>query len=161
MTLTVSPGELWEDTGDDVTLRRITLWTLVICCVRVNFFIKGKLLYSYQHRSWPRYGARLACDALTRRSTNGASEVTTLWRYTNLFIIIIIIIIIKRWTSVSFRASWIRGVRLHINTAADRGAEYCDERVFLSVCVCVFVCPQSYLRTRPIFTNFCACYVWP
>jgi len=29
---------------------------------------------------------------LTRRCLNGTSEVTTLWRYTNLFIIIIIII---------------------------------------------------------------------
>ena len=27
-------------------------------------------------------------------------------------------------------------------SAADRGAEYCDERV----CLCVFVCPRSYLR---------------
>jgi len=31
------------------------------------------------------------------------------------------------------------------------------------VCVCVFVCLRSYLRksgtTRPIFTNFCACYL--
>ena len=34
----------------------------------------------------------------------------------------------------------------------DRGAEYCDERVCVSLCV--FVCPRSYLRnTRPIFTN--------
>jgi len=34
--------------------------------------------------------------------------------------------------------------------APDRGAEYCDERVCLSVsvcvCVCVIVCPRSYLR---------------
>ena len=30
--------------------------------------------------------------------------------------------------------------------APDRGAEYCDERVCLSVCVSVFVCPRSYLR---------------
>jgi len=40
--------------------------------------------------------------------------------------------------------------------APDRGAEHCDERVCLSVClcfcvsvsdcVCVFVCPRSYLR---------------
>jgi len=38
-------------------------------------------------------------------------------------------------------------------------AEYCDERVCLSVClclcVCVFVCPRSYRgTTRPIFTKF-------
>jgi len=33
-------------------------------------------------------------------------------------------------------------------SAPDRGAEYCDERVCLSVsvCVCVFVCPRSCLR---------------
>ena len=31
-------------------------------------------------------------------------------------------------------------------SAPDRGAEYCDERVCLSVCVYVFVCPRSYLR---------------
>jgi len=32
--------------------------------------------------------------------------------------------------------------------APDSGAEYCDERVCLSLCVsvCVFVCPRSYLR---------------
>jgi len=31
-------------------------------------------------------------------------------------------------------------------SAPDKGAEYCDERVCLSVClsVCVFVCPRSY-----------------
>ena len=90
MTLTVSPGELWEDTGDDVTLRRITLWTLVICCVCVNFFYKRKT------------------------------------------------------------ALWIRGVRLHIYSAPDRGAEYCDERVFLSVCVCLSVCNRIFNTTRPI-----------
>ena len=31
-------------------------------------------------------------------------------------------------------------------SAPDGGAEYCDERVCLSLCVCVFVCPRSYLR---------------
>ena len=48
----------------------------------------------------------------------------------------------------------------------DRAAEYCDERVYLSVCI--FVCPRSYLRnyvTRPIFTEifviFVQCYLWP
>jgi len=30
--------------------------------------------------------------------------------------------------------------------APNRGAEYCDERVCLSVSVCLFVCPRSYLR---------------
>jgi len=30
----------------------------------------------------------------------------------------------------------------HDYSAPDKGAEYCDERV----CVCVFVCPRSYLR---------------
>jgi len=35
-------------------------------------------------------------------------------------------------------------------------AQYCDERVCLSVClsVCLFL----ELHVRPIFTNFCACY---
>jgi len=48
----------------------------------------------------------------------------------------------------------------------DRAAEYCDERVYLSVCI--FVCPRSYLRnyvTRPIFTEIFVivvqCYLWP
>jgi len=33
-------------------------------------------------------------------------------------------------------------------SAPDRGAEYCDQRVCLSVCLCVFVfvLPRSYLR---------------
>jgi len=31
------------------------------------------------------------------------------------------------------------------SSAPDRGEEYCDERV----CVCVFVCPWSYLRNYP------------
>jgi len=40
----------------------------------------------------------------------------------------------------------------------DRVAEYCDERVCLSVCVCVCVCLSvlyhTFGTTRPIFTNF-------
>ena len=38
-------------------------------------------------------------------------------------------------------------------------AEYCDERVCL--CVCVFVCPRSYLRnyTSDLRRIFCACYL--
>ena len=35
---------------------------------------------------------------------------------------------------------------LRYYSAPDRGAEYCDERVCLSVCVCVFVCPRSCLQ---------------
>jgi len=31
-------------------------------------------------------------------------------------------------------------------SAPDRRAEYCDDRVCLSLLVCVFVCPRSYLR---------------
>ena len=39
--------------------------------------------------------------------------------------------------------------RIHYS-APDRGAEYCYDRVCLSVCVCVFVCSRSYLRNyRP------------
>jgi len=44
----------------------------------------------------------------------------------------------------------------------DRVAEYCDERVCLSVCVCVYVCVCVFVclsiiipsEQRPIFTNF-------
>jgi len=44
-------------------------------------------------------------------------------------------------------------------SAPDRGAEYCDERVF----VCVFVCPRSYLRnyTSDFHQIIYACYLWP
>jgi len=36
----------------------------------------------------------------------------------------------------------------NVYSAHDRGAQYCDECICLSVClsVCVFVCPQSYLQ---------------
>ena len=46
-------------------------------------------------------------------------------------------------------------------SAPDRGAEYCDERVCLSVCV--FVCPRSYLwnYTSDLHQIFCACYLRP
>jgi len=39
-------------------------------------------------------------------------------------------------------------------SAAEREAEYCDERV--SICVCVFVCPRSYLGncTSDLHQNF-------
>jgi len=44
-------------------------------------------------------------------------------------------------------------------------AEYCDERVCLSVCVCVSVClsvhdniVELHVRSSP---NFFACYLWP
>jgi len=44
-------------------------------------------------------------------------------------------------------------------SAPDRGAEYCDERV----CLCVLVCPRSYLRnyTSDLHLILCACYLWP
>jgi len=51
-------------------------------------------------------------------------------------------------------------------SAPDRGAEYCDERVCLSdclsMCVCVFACPLSYLRnyTSDLHQSFYACYLW-
>ena len=50
-------------------------------------------------------------------------------------------------------------MRLPCYSALDRGAEYCDERV----CLCVFVCPRSYLRnyTPDLRQIFCACYLWP
>ena len=43
----------------------------------------------------------------------------------------------------------------------DSGAEYCDQRVCLSVCVCLSVRDHIIGTTRPIFTKFCACYQWP
>ena len=44
-------------------------------------------------------------------------------------------------------------------SAPDREAEYCDKRVCLSVCL--FVRDHICGTVRPIFTNFCACYLWP
>jgi len=38
-------------------------------------------------------------------------------------------------------------------SAADRGAEYCDERVCMSVSLSVCVCDHIFGTTRPIFTN--------
>jgi len=48
----------------------------------------------------------------------------------------------------------------------DRGAEYCDECVCLSVCLsaclCLSVRDHIFANTRPIFTKFfCACYLFP
>ena len=44
----------------------------------------------------------------------------------------------------------------------DRGADYCDERVCLSVCVCVclstIISLELHVRSSQIF---CACYLWP
>jgi len=40
----------------------------------------------------------------------------------------------------------------------DRGAEYCDERFCLSLCV--FICLPSY-HTSDLHQMFCACYLWP
>jgi len=39
-------------------------------------------------------------------------------------------------------------------TSPDRGAEYCDERVCLSLCVCLSVSDHICGATPPIFTNF-------
>ena len=39
-------------------------------------------------------------------------------------------------------------------SAPDRGAEYCDDRVCLSVCVCLSVREHISGTTRPIFTKF-------
>ena len=41
----------------------------------------------------------------------------------------------------------------------DRGAEYCDECVCL--CECLSLRDQIFRITRPVFANFCACYLWP
>jgi len=42
-------------------------------------------------------------------------------------------------------------------SAPDRGAEYCDDRVCLSVCLSVFVCLRSYLRNCTSDLNQCLC----
>ena len=44
-------------------------------------------------------------------------------------------------------------------SALDRAAEYYGERV----CLCVLVCPRSYLRncTSDLHQFFCPCYLWP
>jgi len=47
-------------------------------------------------------------------------------------------------------------VRKTFYFAANRGADYCDERVCLSVCLSVH--DHIFGTRRPIFTNFCACY---
>jgi len=53
------------------------------------------------------------------------------------------------------------------HSAANTGAEYCDERVCVCVCVCVCVSVRLSVRdhifgtSRPIFTIFCAYYLWP
>jgi len=39
-------------------------------------------------------------------------------------------------------------------SAPNTGAEYCDERVCLSVCLCLFVRDHIFGTTSPIFTNF-------
>ena len=44
-------------------------------------------------------------------------------------------------------------------SAPDRRAEYCDERVCVSVCL--YVRDHIFGTAHPIFTNFCACYLWP
>ena len=43
-----------------------------------------------------------------------------------------------------------------VYSAPDRGAEHCDERVCLCVCVrvCLFMRVRIFGNTRPIFTNF-------
>jgi len=52
------------------------------------------------------------------------------------------------------------GLELVVSTtsysAHDRGAEYCDERVCLRVCMPVL--DHIFETTRPIFTSLCACY---
>jgi len=49
------------------------------------------------------------------------------------------------------------------SSAPDRAAVYCDERVCLSVCVCVCLSVRDHIfrTTRPIFANFCECYPRP
>ena len=58
-------------------------------------------------------------------------------------------------------ASWLSVT--HSYTAANRRAEYCDERVCLSVRGCVFASPWSYIRNYPsdLHQIFCECYLRP
>jgi len=45
--------------------------------------------------------------------------------------------------------------------APDRKAEYRGERVCVSLCARVFVRDHVFGTARPIFANFCACYLRP
>ena len=46
------------------------------------------------------------------------------------------------------------GDAAYCHSAPDRGAEYCDERVCLSLPVCLSVRDHIFETTRPIFTKF-------
>ena len=46
------------------------------------------------------------------------------------------------------------GDAAYCHSAADRGAEYCDERVCLSLPVCLSVRDHIFETTRPIFAKF-------
>jgi len=74
----------------------------------------------------------------------------------------------KKLVCMAYSLVWLSISTFIYYSAADRGAEYCDERVCLSVSlsvrVCVCVCPpvrdHIFGTTRPVFTKFCACYLW-
>ena len=49
---------------------------------------------------------------------------------------------------------------IHIYSTPDRRTQYCNERVCLSVCVCLSTIISSELHVR--FSQFFyACYLWP
>ena len=50
-------------------------------------------------------------------------------------------------------------IRSSYYSASDGGTEYCDERVYLSVCVCLSVRDHISGTTHPIFTKF-LCRSW-
>ena len=51
----------------------------------------------------------------------------------------------------------VRVTILHFYSAPDRGAEYCDERVCLSVCLSAVISSELHARSSP---NFCTRYLW-
>ena len=51
----------------------------------------------------------------------------------------------------------VRVTILHFYSAPDTGAEYCDERVCLSVCLSAIISSELHVRSSP---NFCARYLW-
>jgi len=73
----------------------------------------------------------------------------------------------SRWLWWTFKPSPLRrsaylknNIAIYFAPVRRRGAEYCDERVCLPVCVCLsaIISSELHVRSSP---NFCACYLWP
>jgi len=56
---------------------------------------------------------------------------------------------------LEFRGVSTAAAARHHYFAPNTAAEYCDKRVCLSVCLCLFL--RLFRTARPIFTNFYAC----